>query len=197
MSDSTAAFNAYKSHCDSADGLKAISNHLKTLDFADVPDYNHLRAHLTSMPDGFPPRKHPQTQPHPHPAQSFTYPQHPSPGLVATPQPEAVPISGMHYPPTHPSDGLAPGQYPEAAWPPPEQQQYAYGYSGEGVQAPAWQGYEQNGYGSSAAHAWDPAAAHQQNWYPPDHVSRCPVWPIPDLNQLDLNQLTFPRSSLQ
>ena len=154
------------------DGLKAISDHLKTLGFADTPDYDTLRSHLTSMPDGFPPRKHPPTNP--NPAQPFTYPQHSSPSLVAAPQPEvqAPHAAGVHYPPAHPSNGLPAVQYPEAAWPPPEQQ-YMYGYGGEGVQAAAWQGYDQNGYGSSAACAWEPqpASAYQHNWYPPDHVS--------------------------
>ncbi|KAL3145384.1 hypothetical protein ABBQ38_001634 [Trebouxia sp. C0009 RCD-2024] len=146
------------------DGLKAISNHLKTLDFADAPDYSLLRAHLTSMPDGFPPRK---LQPHPS-----NHPLHTTPSLVAVPQPEAAPILGMQYPPAHPSsDAIPPMQYPDAAWAPLEQQ-YGYGYGGQGMQTGAWQGYEQNGYGGSAAHAWDPAAAihHQHSWYPPDHA---------------------------
>lgn len=165
-----------------ADGLKAISNYLKTLDFADAPDYDHLRTHLTSMPDGFPPRKHPHTNT--NPAQPFTYPQHSSPNLAAMPQAEATSAPGIHHPPAHPSDGVATVHYPDAAWPSAEQQQYSHGYGGEGMQAAAWQGYEQNGYGSSAAaHVWDPqtASAHHhypyQNWYPPDHVSPCDVRP--------------------
>ena len=161
---------------DGADGLKAISNHLKTLDFADAPDYDHLRAHLTSMPDGFPPRKHPHT--HPNPAQPFAYPQHPSPNAVAVPQAEPTSAPAIHHPSAHPSDGVAAVHYPDAAWPPPEQQQYSYGYGSEGVAAAAWLGYDPNGYASSAAtHLWDPPTAsarhHHQNWYPPDHVSPC------------------------
>lgn len=93
---------------------------------------------------------------------------------ASQPEVQAPPAAGVHYPPAHPSNGLPAVQYPETAWPPPEQQ-YMYGYSGEGVQAAAWQGYDQNGYGSSAAHAWEPQPAsayqHHQSWYPPDHVS--------------------------
>lgn len=155
-------------HPTSADALKAISSYLSTLDFADEPDYDQLRADLTSMPDGYPAIKHPQA--YGQTSQTSSY----APTPAASPNASQGPIPSMPYPPAHPSYASAPVQYPEAAWGPAQAP-----YESGGLQPGAtWQqGYASNEhvrdspreYAGDDRSSWDPA--QQQHWHTHVHVS--------------------------
>ncbi|DBA79844.1 TPA: hypothetical protein ACH3X2_007681 [Trebouxia sp. C0005] len=149
------------------DALKVISSYLSTLDFADEPDYDRLRADLTSMPDAYPALKHPQAQG--QTSQTSSY----APTPAASPHASQGPIPSMPYPPAHPSHGSAPVQYPEAAWG-SAQTPYESGVLQPGA---TWQqGYSSNGHvtGSPREYAgddkgsWDPI--QHQHWHTNVHA---------------------------
>jgi len=154
-----------------ADGLKAISRYLSTLEFADRPDHDRLRADLSSMPDIYPAMKFPQANGQSSLTSSYAPTPAASPSLA-----HSGPIPGMQYPAAHPSNGSAPVQYPEAAWA-PAQGTHQYSHEPEALQSEAaWQGYGPNGYArnSSSTYAQDDRngwESAQQQWCPNVQVS--------------------------
>ena len=170
-----------------AEGLKAISRYLATLEFADSPDYDRLRADLTSIPDAYPALKYPQANGQVSHTSSYA-PTHAASPTKAAPGP----IPAISYLLAHPSSGTAPIQYPEAAWG-SAQAPHQYSYEAEGMLSEAaWQGYGPNGfardspykYGGDGSNQYSgdtgkshlPAAVqHQHHWYSTVHVSSSPT----------------------
>ncbi|DBA86692.1 TPA: hypothetical protein ACH3X1_005146 [Trebouxia sp. C0004] len=149
------------------DALKVISCYLSTLGFADEPDYERLRADLTSMPDAYPAIKHPPV--YGQTSQTSSY----APTPAASPNASQGPIPSMPHPPAHPSYGSAHVQYPEAAW------ASAHAPFESGVLQPGttWQqGVASNGhfrdsprdYAGDDRSSWDPA--QQQHWHTHMHA---------------------------